>query len=356
MKKTSKVNWYFLIIVLLLAIGPYGIRYIYKALGITNPNLIMVISYFVLLVLPAIIYLSISKCNIKEVLRFNMLPANQLGYCFLIGILCIPLSACLSNIGLYFFNNNAGTVVNALSQTTPLIIMLLVMAVMPAVVEEITLRGIILNGYNNQSILAAAIFNGLFFGIFHLDGHQFFYASVIGFVMAYVVRITNSIFSSMLIHFTVNSFSVIITKVFSGSNSYKEAEAVTNSIKTTQLSLDKKISAIVIFLIIAIGIMGLIFRIIKQIKQDQYLRYLNCKHMNDTMNYNAYHNNINNDMNQSYVNGQFNNEVYKDNLNYPMDNVVNKGDINYTPENLLNIPFILIIVVYLFVMILNSLH
>lgn len=357
MKKTSRVNWYFLIIVLLLAIGPYGMRYIYRGLGITNPNLVMVISYFVLLVLPSIIYLAVTKSNVKEVLRLNVIPAKQFAYCFLIGILCIPLGNCLSAIGLYFFNNNAGDVISALSQTTPLIIMLLVMSVMPAVVEEVNLRGIILNGYNNQSILAAAIINGLFFGIFHLDGHQFFYASVIGFVMAYVVRTTNSIYSSMLIHFTVNSFSVIVSHLLASSRIYEQAVAVAKTIDKTQLSLDSKITGIVSYLTVAICIMGLIFQVIKQIKKDQYLRSVNYQYMN--MNYNMYQNNINNPMNngmnQGYGNAQMNNGMNQGYSNWQMNNGGWHENVDAMSEPLINVPFVLIIIIYLVIMILNSL-
>ena len=42
---------------------------------------------------------------------------------------------------------------------------------------------------------------GLLFGIMHLDAQQFLYATILGFVLALVVRITNTIFAS-----AINSF------------------------------------------------------------------------------------------------------------------------------------------------------
>ena len=49
----------------------------------------------------------------------------------------------------------------------------------------------------------------------HLDPQQFLYAAVLGFVLALVVRITNSIFASALIHFLINGTSITLQKLLS---------------------------------------------------------------------------------------------------------------------------------------------
>ena len=76
---------------------------------------------------------------------------------------------------------------------SPYIILLLLIAVLPAITEEITIRGVVLSGYEDKNIYLAASITGLLFGIMHLDPQQFLYAAVLGFVLALVVRITNSI-------------------------------------------------------------------------------------------------------------------------------------------------------------------
>ena len=49
----------------------------------------------------------------------------------------------------------------------------------------------------------------------HLDPQQFLYATVLGGVLALVVRITNSIFAASLIHFLINGTSITLQKLLS---------------------------------------------------------------------------------------------------------------------------------------------
>ena len=43
---------------------------------------------------------------------------------------------------------------------------------MPAITEEITIRGVVLAGYDDENIFVSAVVTGLFFGIMHLDGQR----------------------------------------------------------------------------------------------------------------------------------------------------------------------------------------
>ena len=95
------------------------------------------------------------------------------------------------------------------------IILLLLVAVLPAITEEITIRGVVLSGYEDKNIYLSSMVTGLLFGIMHLDAQQFLYATILGFVLALVVRITNTIFASALIHFLINGTSITIQKIMS---------------------------------------------------------------------------------------------------------------------------------------------
>lgn len=87
----------------------------------------------------------------------------------------------------------------------PLPMALIIVALTPAICEEWVFRGYILNKYEKQPIAVAAIINGLFFGIIHLNLHQFFYAFAMGIVFVFIVHFTRSIFSAVLAHFVVNA-------------------------------------------------------------------------------------------------------------------------------------------------------
>ena len=83
----------------------------------------------------------------------------------------------------FFFENNVGNLITSISGT-PYLILMGIIAFMPAITEEITLRGIVLSGYDDKNRLKSALVIGLFFGIFHLDANQFLYATVLGFILA----------------------------------------------------------------------------------------------------------------------------------------------------------------------------
>ena len=140
----------------------------------------------------------------------------------------------LSLISQLVFPNNVATVITAIIDT-PYLLFLLLFAVMPAITEEITIRGVVLAGYDDENIYVSAVVTGLFFGIMHLDGQQFLYAVALGIILALVVRITKSIFSSMIIHFIINGTSVTMSKLTDLLPASKEELQVASEITLTDL-------------------------------------------------------------------------------------------------------------------------
>ena len=239
MNKIYKSNLYFLIIMLLSIFVPKFILYpVYSLLGITNPLLALAISHITIFLIPAIIYTIVTKSNPKELFRLNILPLKDLLIVIIIAFMCQPIMTACSSISLLFFKNEIGNFMYEVSDTS-VIILTLVIAIMPAITEEVTLRGVVLSGYNNKSKMKAAIMVGLLFGIFHLDAQQFLYAAVMGFIVAYVVRVTNSIFSSMIIHFLINGSSLALQQIMIKimGNSYVQQAFQESSTTTFQENL-----------------------------------------------------------------------------------------------------------------------
>lgn len=202
-------------------------------------------------------------------------------------------------ISQFFFENEIGNFVGEIVNT-PYWILLLLVAVLPAITEEITIRGVVLSGYDNKNIYVACAASGLLFGIMHLDPQQFLYATVLGFILALVVRITNSIFASALIHFIINGTSITMQKIVS------LLPMESNDTSLQALSISEKISYSITYAIIALVFSAFAYLIIKKLKDNNSKRGI------------------------------------------VMDNKVRKSEDN---ERIFDIPFIFIIVVYLLVMI-----
>ena len=257
-------NIYFLLILLGSIFLPFVLAYVFYFLGITDTRIRLTLSHIILFLVPAVIYFIVTKSNVKETLRLNKLHIEDVGVILLISVLTYPLMGCAAMISSMFANNNVGEYISSIS-STPYIVMILLFGVMPAITEEVTLRGIVLSGYNNQSKFKAALVTGILFGIFHLDFHQFLYASVLGFIMAYLVRITNSIFSSMILHFTVNSMSVTLQKIVSPSVS--SAVETADNVDLTSLPLSEKVVYVKYAIIFGICVFGIVFKLLKVLER-----------------------------------------------------------------------------------------
>lgn len=212
MKKVLRANTYFLIIILLQLFLP--IHLIFKWFNITDTKFMLLISHIVTFIFPAIIYLIITKQSAKDVLKLNKLYFKDALLIILLAFVCQPIMTFFSLISQFFFENEIGNFVTGIVDS-PYIILLLLIAVLPAITEEITIRGVVLSGYEDKNIYLSCAITGLLLGIMHLDPQQFLYAAVLGFILALVVRTTNSIFASALIHFLINGTSITLQKLLS---------------------------------------------------------------------------------------------------------------------------------------------
>lgn len=255
MSKVLKSSLYFLFILVAQALGPGFLILLYRMLGISDPKLILFLNHLIILIIPAIIFLLISKEPVKKTLRLNKLHWQDTLLVILLGFVVQPVMTFFSLITVFFFNNNAGEFMGSIV-SAPYPLLLAVMALLPTISEEITLRGIILSGYNNKNKYVAAAITGLFFGILHLDPQQFLYTAALGFIFALVVRITNSIYSSMIMHFIINGTSVTMLKI---TELIKNVLPIAN--ETAETTLKNISSSEKLFLFIFYGIIAIIFSI-----------------------------------------------------------------------------------------------
>lgn len=315
MKKVVKANLYFLIILLLETFGSNVLRALSNIFKITDIRIQLFLSHFLVFIIPAIIYILISKKSAKEILKLNKINFVDILLLIVLSFACQPIVTFCSLISQLFFNNNIGEVVTSIIDT-PYIVFLLLFAVMPAITEEITMRGIVLSGYEEKNVYISSIVIGLFFGMMHLDGQQFLYAAVLGFILALVVRITNSIYASMIMHFFINGTQVTLQKLvykLPASNAAIEEAA---NISFMDMPTITKVFSICFYGILAVGFSIAVFFIIKKLID------LNVRR----------------------------GTITKEEMKFSLRNRDNKI-IDREKDRIINIPFILSVAVYFIVMI-----
>ncbi len=86
---------------------------------------------------------------------------------------------------------------------------LIVVALLPALLEETILRGIVLEGIKDIGTVAACIFGGLLFSLFHQNPTQTVYQFICGAVFTLVAIRADSLLPSVLIHFLNNAVIVM---------------------------------------------------------------------------------------------------------------------------------------------------
>lgn len=227
MKNIFRSNLFSLIIIVLQILGAFIIGAISVAHKFSATQILLFSDLFILL-LPINVYFIITKLPVKETLRFNKLGLVDIIITIAIGFLFIPIGSFLSIITSFFFENNVVDVMNQLSVSSN-ITFFIIIALLPAILEELAVRGIILSGYKNISIHKAAIITGLIFALFHLNPPQFLYTFILGIMLAYVVYYTNSIFSSMIIHFIFNGFNSLVFIYMKNNNSKVLEQTASNA-------------------------------------------------------------------------------------------------------------------------------
>ena len=102
----------------------------------------------------------------------------------------------------------AGT--EQLLQTSPFLLLLLVLAVLPAIFEEVIFRGLLFQGLRAFGTVGSVLLCGGLFSLYHQNPAQTIYQFCCGSAFALVVVRSGSILPTMLSHFLNNALVLIL--------------------------------------------------------------------------------------------------------------------------------------------------
>jgi len=166
--------------------------------------------------IPCAAYLIAHRQNIRQILPLR--PLGLMNTLMVIGmsIAIYPLTLLIGAIFGAIFGSPIGYMMTDFIDESGIWLMLLLVPVLPSIFEEVALRGIVFSGYKSVKIFTAALINGLFFGILHLNLHQFSYAFILGFIMCYMMWYTKSLWAPILCHFVVNTLATLLLYIGMG--------------------------------------------------------------------------------------------------------------------------------------------
>lgn len=170
------------------------------------------IQIIVMFAIPMLLYTLFVSKSFKQTFKdtgFKKISSRMIGITIILGIV------------LYFINNFVAQFFSSLislfgyenlTQTTTVTFTyellfreFLLSCILPGICEEFLHRGIMLfAGKKCGNTRYVLITSSILFGLMHLNINQFFYASILGFLMGYVAIVSDSIYPSIIIHFLNN--------------------------------------------------------------------------------------------------------------------------------------------------------
>ena len=184
----------------------------------------LLVTEFLLVLMPSLLLLFIFKYDMRKVLRLNKVGPLSLFIIFLIMVFAIPVVSVLNIINLALISKVFGKVivssVPTASNAGELIINLLIVGGSAGLCEEIMFRGVLQSGFERLGIKKGILITSLLFGLFHLDFQRFLGTFLLGALIGFIVYRTNSLYAGMFAHFANNSIAVVISYL---SNKFMQA-------------------------------------------------------------------------------------------------------------------------------------
>lgn len=261
-KKVLRANIFWMILVILNLVGTQLLASLVKDATMS------VLLAQALIIVPVIVFLLITRQNPIKLLRLHKFHFGS-GILVVILAFCLfPIIMTLNALSMMFATN---AMVDTMTEITGygLPYALIILSALPACVEEITFRGVMMGSYDEgKRPIRAIVFSAIAFAVMHMNFNQMCYALFMGLVMGIVVETTDSLFASMLIHFTINGTSTTISFATSKLQSQmgQNVGELTDSMNAAaQATPQDMLNMVLILLPIAIIAAGICWLLIKAI-------------------------------------------------------------------------------------------
>lgn len=198
---------------LILIIALLIMVYVGGIMSLDNPIYGVVIPQIFIGGLPLIAAFYI-KADIKKVFCLKLPSVKHLigSVILIIGSSCAVML--LANLLAYLMpdrNNAVNLGFEDILDGVPFVGALILIALMPAVCEELMFRGYMLTAFKNRMKLpVAVIIVSVFFGMTHMSLIRLLPTTILGIALAYAILNSESIMCSALMHFINNGFSVFL--------------------------------------------------------------------------------------------------------------------------------------------------
>lgn len=174
----------------------------------------VVIQQLIILLCP-VLYAWYMKADAKKLFSIKKPRVSQVAGGVLFGIAAFLCAMIIGVLLVPFFPESADglTQLDDMLTSQPAVVLILVVALMPAIGEELLFRGFVMGTLKNKCTgVIAVLVTTLLFAAYHMSLIKMFTIGIIGFGLTYAAYKSGSIVTSMCMHFLNNLLSVLITK------------------------------------------------------------------------------------------------------------------------------------------------
>ncbi|MEM6688276.1 MAG: ABC transporter permease subunit/CPBP intramembrane protease [Planctomycetota bacterium] len=174
---------------------------------------------FGLILVPTLLMATVLTTSLKDSLRVRLGRPSSLLVAAVLGIALHPSYVMLASLISYAYpiSEQAAASMKPFSDqimAAPWLSAVFLMALVPAVCEELAFRGFIFGGLvRNRGRLRAVLVTALMFGVSHGVLQQSIAATVMGVLLGYVALKTGSVLPGILIHLANNALSVSLPRI-----------------------------------------------------------------------------------------------------------------------------------------------
>lgn len=186
--------------------------YVGSSLQLTYGSVGLVLSQLLFVAVPLIIAIY-SKKSVTDTFKLRLSSFKKLVGGVLTGVGVIVAGLVISVISSYLFTDSASASQEGLMNYVPstFILGLMVIALTPAICEELFFRGYVFSALENKlKLITAIILNAALFGVFHMSLAKFVGTAFLGGMLCYIGHKTRSILPGIIIHFMNNAFSCLL--------------------------------------------------------------------------------------------------------------------------------------------------
>lgn len=159
--------------------------------------------------------------KIQKILKLKVIGKKDIVLCAIIGCAVQAVTIVVNAPVTFLLNSIFGGLPPQLvdpPETVPVFLLsMIVIAILPAVCEELLFRGIILSTQKSAGF-GAVLISAVYFGVMHNDIRIFISVFILGMVLGTVTLSTGSVFAAMIVHFFNNAFGFALQ--FMAANHY----------------------------------------------------------------------------------------------------------------------------------------